>query len=43
MISNPGVFQSMACGLWECWAAPPPRIPWLKWKTIGTFVAPPDM
>ena len=28
-ISSPGVFHIIAWGLWECWAAPPPRTPWL--------------
>ena len=43
MILSPGVFQSIACGLCECCAAPPPRMPWLTWMTMGTRVWPPVM
>jgi hypothetical protein len=43
MISSPGVFQSMAWGLCECWAAPPTRMPWLRWSTSGTRAPPPVM
>ena len=42
-ISRPGQFQSIAWGLPECCAAPPPLSPCSMWNTTGTRTCPPDM